>query len=50
MEAHTVLSQGHLEFEGLEFVRHIGLDIRAHLLSSPLLNSVEALVDIHLGR
>jgi hypothetical protein len=43
------LAKGHLQLQSLEFVRHVGLDVCAHLLASPLLDSVESLVDIHLG-
>ena len=45
----TLVSECHLHLQGLEFIRHIGLGLRAHLLSRPLLDSVELFVDIHLG-
>jgi hypothetical protein len=46
---HTVLTEGHLQLQRLEFIRHVGLDVCAHLLARPLLDSVESLVDIHFG-
>ena len=41
------MAEGHLHLQGLEFIRHSGLGLLAHLLPSPLLDAVKFLVEIH---
>lgn len=48
-QSHTVVAEGHLHLEGPELLRDIGLGLGAHLLTGPLLDAIEALVDIHDG-
>jgi len=47
---HTIMTKGHFHFQGTEFFRYAGLCFCAHLLTSPLLDTVKFLVDIHFGR
>jgi hypothetical protein len=46
---HTILPKIHLQFQRLELVGDVGLDLPTHLLPRPLLDSVELLVDVHDG-
>ena len=41
------MAECHLHLQGLELIRHSGLGFLAHLLPSPLLDTVKFLVDIH---
>ena len=43
----TIMSQSHLEFQSLEFVRYVGLSLCTHLLPSPLLDTTDLLADVH---
>ena len=43
----TFLPEAHLDLEGFEIVRYIGLDFASHALSCPLFKTIEFLVDIH---
>lgn len=44
----TLISELHFHLQSLEFFGHVGLGLRSHLLTGPLLDPVELLVDIHL--
>lgn len=46
---HTLMTQVHLDLEGLELFRQAGAGLCAHLLVGPLLEAVELLVDVHGG-
>jgi hypothetical protein len=43
------MSKCHFHFQSFELLRYACLGLLAHLLSRPLLNSIELLVDIHCG-
>ena len=43
----TFMSEGHFDFERLEIIGHIGLHFSSHSLTSPLLEAIKLLVDIH---
>jgi hypothetical protein len=43
------MPQSHLHFQELELFRDARLGLCTHLLTRPLLDPVELLVDIHLG-
>ena len=45
----ALISELHFHFQSLEFFGDVGLGLRSHLLTGPLLDPVELLVDIHLG-
>ena len=43
----TFMSERHFHFERLEIIGHIGLYFSPHSLTSPLLEAIKLLVDIH---
>jgi hypothetical protein len=46
---HTLMTQVHLELQGLELFREPRAGLCAHLLVRPLLQAVKFLVDVHCG-
>jgi hypothetical protein len=44
----TLMAQLHLHLEVVELLRHGCLGLCTHLLSGPLLDAIELLVDIHV--
>lgn len=45
----TFLSHAHLRLHCLEIIRQAGLGLPAHAFSSPLFESADSLVDVHVG-
>jgi hypothetical protein len=45
----TFMSHAHLRLHCLEIIRETGLGLSAHAFSSPLLESADPLVHVHVG-